>query len=335
MKRKPEQTRKAVKKPTCSHDSFFKLIFSNPERIKELLLLALTKKEAQAFNLDDIRLEKDSHKKKLADLVLSFPFKNYPRKRIEFLVILEHKSYHDKYLFEQGLKYQILIRDHSIKQKGRPLPIILALFYHGKYPLKWKKSLQEDNFKDFFDKIPMETRRSMLNYELKIINTKDPKIRKIVRGKKSKIWGVIKLLDEIWGLKQPSSRKIKTIVRDYFGDILKGKTKKEADEILIGLAAYLRDSAGLKLKEWEKAEQELIEEGLLKKGGAMDALEVIKEKGRWEGLRKGRQEGRQEGLQAGRQEVILNMLKKRLDISLISEVTGLPVKKIKALKNGS
>ncbi len=90
-----------------------------------------------------------------------------------------------------------------------------------------------------------------------------------------------------------------------------------------------------------------------------DVREIIKEKGRWEGerqglkkgrqegrkegerkgLRKGRQEGerkgRREGRQEGRQEVVLNMLKKKLDTSLISEVTGLSEKAIKKLKNGS
>ena len=93
----------------------------------------------------------------------------------------------------------------------------------------------------------------------------------------------------------------------------------------------MKDTTGLKLEEWEKAERELKQEAILKTGGTMDALEVIKEKGRWEG----RQEGRQEGWQEGRQQFILNMLKKKLDISLISEVTGLPEKEIKKFKNGS
>ncbi len=54
-----------------------------------------------------------------------------------------------------------------------------------------------------------------------------------------------------------------------------------------------------------------------------DVREIIKERGRWE--------GRQEG----RQEVVLNMLKKKLDISIISEVTSLSEKEIKKLKNRS
>ena len=58
-----------------------------------------------------------------------------------------------------------------------------------------------------------------------------------------------------------------------------------------------------------------------------DVREIIKEKGRWEGLRKGRREGRQ--------EVVLNMLKEKVDISFISKVTGLSEKEIQKLKNSS
>ncbi|MDE0092577.1 MAG: hypothetical protein OXN83_04760, partial [Oligoflexia bacterium] len=115
--------------------------------------------------------------------------------------------------------------------------------------------------------------------------------------------------------------------RDYFGEILKGKTKKEAEEIVMGVEEYLRDTTGLKSEEWEKAKQELIKEGAIKKGVNMNIRELIKEKGHWEGEKK--------GLKKGRQQVALNLLKKKQNISFISEVTGLPAKEIKKLKNGS
>ena len=54
-----------------------------------------------------------------------------------------------------------------------------------------------------------------------------------------------------------------------------------------------------------------------------DVIETIEEKGRWTGC------------QEGRQEVILNMLREKMNISIISKVTGLPVKEIKKLKNGA
>jgi len=67
----------------------------------------------------------------------------------------------------------------------------------------------------------------------------------------------------------------------------------------------------------------------------MHIREHIKEKGRWEGLRKGRQEGIQKGRQEERQQVVLNLLKEKIEVSFISKVTGLTEKEIKKLKNGA
>ena len=62
----------------------------------------------------------------------------------------------------------------------------------------------------------------------------------------------------------------------------------------------------------------------------IDTMEEVGKKNLQKGLQKGRQKGRQEG----RQEVIFNMLQKNLEISLISEVTGLPEAEIIKFKNG-
>ena len=59
------------------------------------------------------------------------------------------------------------------------------------------------------------------------------------------------------------------------------------------------------------------------------------QRGREEGMQQGKEEGLQQGRQEERQQVVLNMLKKKADISFISEVTGLPEKEIKKFKNGS
>ena len=48
-----------------------------------------------------------------------------------------------------------------------------------------------------------------------------------------------------------------------------------------------------------------------------------------------KEEGREEGREEGHEELILKMLKKELDISLVSEVTGLSEEEIRKLKNGS
>ena len=243
---------------------------------------------------------------------MSVPFKAHPKIQLELLVLLEHKSSYDKNLFDQLLDYQILIRKHSIQQKGYPQPIIPVLFYHGKQPLKWKKSLQEEDFKTFFSKIPVESRKDMLNYGLRVIDTQDPKVRRAYKDKKFKGRGVIKLLSEVWSIKKITPSKVKEIFVG-FEDILKKLKGERTRDTVLRTLEYLFDNTELDLKTGGKAEALLIEEGILTKGGVMDIREHIKEKGHWE----------------GRQEVVLNMLKEKADISFISKVTGLSEKEIK------
>ena len=152
--------------------------------------------------------------------------------------------------------------------------------------------------------------------------------------------GALYLLKEIWRLKltHEDFKKVLAGFSDFSGSRRQGLMQDVSDY----LQAVLREGERVK-KLWNKAEQELIEQGIFKKGGYMNISEYMAEKHRMKGLRKGRREGRMEGLQKGRMEglqegqtkVILNMLKKNLDIKLVSEVTGLSVKEIKKLKNGA
>lgn len=107
---------------------------------------------------------------------------------------------------------------------------------------------------------------------------------------------------------------------------------KERETTELRILEYLKDNTDLDAKTWKEAEKLLIEEGVLTKGGLMqDVREIIREKGRWEGERKGRKEGRQER----NKEVALNMLKEKMNISVISKVTGFPEEEIKKFKNGA
>ena len=75
---------------------------------------------------------------------------------------------------------------------------------------------------------------------------------------------------------------------------------------------------------WQKVERRAYHNNIFQKGGYMGVREDIRE------------EGRMEGRQERDRQVILNMLRKKTDISFISEVTGLSKKEIQKLKkNGS
>ncbi|MDE0518009.1 MAG: Rpn family recombination-promoting nuclease/putative transposase, partial [Bdellovibrionales bacterium] len=226
-KHKKNQTQVMMKKPKLTHDNFFKLFYSDVKLAKELLKLILSKKEIQAYDLNKIKIEKDTFETKRADLIFSLPLKNYLKSRIKIFILLEHKSHYDKNAFGQLLDYQVLGRKQSIQETGYPQPIMAVLFYHGEQPLKWKKSLQEEDFKSFFSKIPSESRKNMLNYEPKIIHTQDPRIRKSYKGKKFKGYSIINLLSEIWSLKKnPTVSKINNTFAE-FEEILKDLKGKE------------------------------------------------------------------------------------------------------------
>ena len=335
MEKNKSQVRR--KKPKLTHDNFFKLFYSDIELAKGLLKLIFSKKELEVYNLNKLRVEKDTFEAKRADLIFSLPLKDYPKNRVKIFILLEHKSHYDKHMFGQLLDYQVLGRKHSIQQVGYPQPIITVLFYHGEQPIKWKKSLQEEDFRPFFSRIPVESRKDMLDYGLRIINTKEPKIRQALKGGKFKGYSIVKLLSEIWSLKKkrPTVSQINNVFSEC-EEILKGLKGEARRTVELRILEYLTDNTKLDSKTWEKAEKLLIAAGILKKGGLMqDVREIIKEKGRWEGQREGLRKGRQEGRQERNKEVILNMLKKKLDISVISEVTGLSEKEIKKLKNGS
>ena len=70
--------------------------------------------------------------------------------------------------------------------------------------------------------------------------------------------------------------------------------------------------------------------------GMEKGIEIGRQQGRQEGIEQGMQKGRQEGIKLGEWEnkiaIAKNMLKKDLNISLISEVTGLSVEQIEKIQ---
>ena len=89
-KHKKNKSQVKRKKPKLTHDSFFKLFYSDTELAKELLKLIFSKKELEAYDLNKLKIEKDTFEARRADLIFSLPFKDYPKKRVKIFIILEH-----------------------------------------------------------------------------------------------------------------------------------------------------------------------------------------------------------------------------------------------------
>ena len=57
---KEQLQQKKTKKPAFSHDRFFKTFYSDPNLSKELLALIFSKRELKAYNLNKLKVEKDT-----------------------------------------------------------------------------------------------------------------------------------------------------------------------------------------------------------------------------------------------------------------------------------
>jgi len=69
-----------------------------------------------------------------------------------------------------------------------------------------------------------------------------------------------------------------------------------------------------------------------KEEGLKEGKEEGLKEGKEEGLKEGKQEGLKEGEKNGKIEIARNMLKKGLDVNLISELSGLSIEEIENLK---
>ena len=343
------------------HDEFFRRIYSSPRFARDLIELALSQKTLGLLDLDQIRSERERFRDKTADLVFSVPLKSNGEESCRFFILIEHKSSCDpKGLFRQVFSYQCGFYEQSLREYGRPHPLIPLVFYHGESSWKGEGSFQEAVWGEVFTRLGgagFSEGKNMLNYDLCLVNLCDPKVRSEILKKGLKSGCFLLLLGRIWELRSNGWKGLKEILVLLSESFREDKFFSEQDLLLIVLE-YL-ESMGMSEHKWKELEEELVSEGVFKKGGIMNIREAILQRGIHEGMQKGMQkgiqkgihegmqkgrveglqEGRVEGLQEGRQEerleMVLNMLKKNAEISFISDVTGLSHEEIKKLKNGS
>ena len=201
--------------------------------------------------------------------------------------------------------------------------------------VKQPKSLKKGLWGHNLEKIPSSLTKDMLDCGIRVLDIRDPKIKRAIRDKNFKSRGFLNMLKEIWSLK-PDAEKLKKaliLFKNWHGD---------KEDLALTVGYYLRATvSGMTEKFLKELDQFAVEKGVFPKGGYMTARELIKEEGRREGVQQGVQQGRQEGVQQGRQEgaqrmqaVVCNMLREKADISFISKVTGLPEAEIVKLKAG-
>ena len=318
------------------HDHFFKEVYSQPKYCVDILSLVLSEKEMSLFDWNTLGTETttfidQSAREKRMDLLVSALLKD-SKKPAKILFLMEHKSQKDPELLRQFLMYQAGIYQY----KKDP---VLPVFINQSQNKTWKEPLDFHGFLDnFTGELKQSFKENVLNFRPRVLNIQALDMDE-AQGLTTR--PILYILKHIWKLDEQKVKGLFTIGR--------GLSQEERENLVKTAVDYMRRYDPC--FAWDIVEE--IETQTVGKGEAImtpalrSSLEEEREKGLQKGLLQGMQKGRMEGRQEGKMEgiqkgkmaekqaVIAKMLKKNLQISVISEVTGLSKAQIKKLQNGT
>lgn len=121
---------------TNHHDTFFKQVFSDRANTIDFSKHTLRKTLSANLDYESFRLENVSYvDEHLAEYFSDVVYTcNYGKLKIRISLLFEHKSYPDKNISRQLLKYILGIWDYNEKQNRQLTPVIPIVLYHGGRP---------------------------------------------------------------------------------------------------------------------------------------------------------------------------------------------------------
>ena len=317
------------------HDHLFKEVYSQPKYCVDILSLVLSEKEMSLFDWNTLGTETttfidQSAREKRMDLLVSALLKDSKRPA-KILFLMEHKSQKDPELLRQFLMYQAGI----YQRKKDP---VLPVFINQSQNKTWKGPLDFHGFLDnFTGELKQSFKENVLNFRPRVLNIQALDMDE-AKGLTTR--PILYILKHIWKLDEQKVKELFTIGRDL----------DEQDRML------LIDTAVDYVRRYDpRFTWDIVEEiatQTIGKGEAMtpalrSSLDEEREKGLLQGKQEGRMEGIQKGLLQGMQKgriegkmeqnkaVIARMLQEKMQISVISKVTGLSKSQIKKLQNGA
>ena len=336
-------------KKTSHHDIFFKFCYSQIKFARELFKMGFSAEEWNAFDWSRLRIEKDSFESLRADLVFSVPFKDDPSCQTRLCLLLEHKSQFSPKAYSQIHSYESLMIAKGLDEPKLWGPVLSVLFYHGKEPWKWSKSLKEGLWGNIVKKLPLTLAQDVVDSNIRVIDANSLEVEEAIEDESFSIRGILTLFREILSLKDCKGRVLEDRLKKIL--ILFANWPGDREELALHLGYYLWSALPNMTEEiWRAIERFAIDKGIFTKGGFMNIRDIFRQEGReegWEqgmqqgmqqgvqkGIQQGMQQGMQKGVQKGMQQAVLNMLEERADIDLIRKVSGFSEKEIKKLQNG-
>lgn len=322
------------------HTDYFEIRFQNQEQFKAVFELAFSRRILSYFDLNTIeseithwvRTEPERLRERRADLVLSVGLKSGDEANV--VVIVEHKSTPD-----QGLMAQ-LNRYHSICSERGNKFIMPVVVYHGKqrsYPKSWES--YHEYLKTIYPPELIDLCASSLqNFKPVVVNLRDRATYKRLSNLPLASGLSLKLMADVW------EANLETFAG--FTENAMALKGQERIELISQSGLYLGGarSESFTIKEIQKvvedrnAGDEIVEKikkewlWITEPGTVGGAYYKGLNEGQIEGRQEGRQEGRREGVEEKSYEVATKMIAAGMTTQIISDLTGLSIAQIDALR---
>ncbi|PAC35481.1 Rpn family recombination-promoting nuclease/putative transposase [Caldifermentibacillus hisashii] len=201
--------------------------------------------------------------------------------------LFEHKSYPDKAIAIQLLKYMAEIWEMKMKKEEvSELPIVIPLVvYHGKS--KWRFPLHLGGFLNGFEEMPQNVKEYLPNFHYLLYDLSDYSDEEIKGNAQLRI--MLKLLRDVF------TKSTEEFLRSFYEAshaLQEIEDKQKGIEFFeITLRYVFNDVRDLTKKDMEQIVQQI--ETTFPEGSevAMTLADILREEGMQEGLQKGRQEG--------------------------------------------
>lgn len=298
-----------------AHDKLFKETFGNIEIAKDFMNRYLPTTIRDIVDLDTLEPQKDSFiNKELKEVFSDLLFRVDVNGKEGYIYFLfEHKSYKDKLVIFQLLRYMIEIWESKIKKENNnELPIIIPLLiYHDKGQWNIKTKLNEMILG--YDELPGNIKKYIPDYEYLVYDLTKYKDEDI------KLQSITKIIIKIM-------RDARYADKDKIIDILIEGFKLldeviEKDTIINYIESCLRYILSVR-NDIDKDEMVQIADPISVEGGEL--VMTIAEQLRQEGIR--------EGIREGIIKTAKNAIVKGMKVEDIVDLTGLTKKEIDEIR---
>ena len=295
-----------------SHDDFIRNILSNKEIAVEYFKSYLPGFVSERLDYSELQQLPDTYlsdelKKSMSDIIYSCKLKD-AKSSVQVSLLIEHKSYPDKYTSIQIGGYIFSAYKKQIQNK-EPLSLVIpVLLYHGK--TRWKYAPLES----LFENIDTEWKQFLPNFEF-VYNDLGMLSDKEIETLNSHF-----LAASILALKH--SHKKEWIEQNAIQLLM--LASHGAKGLRKGFIIYLSSRVRLEEKTLNSLPETI-------KKDVMNTLDIYFEKGIEKGIEKGREEGREEG----KKLIVQNLINTgKFTVPEIANLAGVPetfVKKVHTL----